>query len=80
MSLLYKDKKDMATFIEIENVNGVVKLEFSSGCGKFGTDEILDSYTLAPERILEILQEYENYTDEELKQAYYERTIKRIRI
>jgi hypothetical protein len=66
MSLLYKDKKDMTTFVEIENVNGVVKLEFSSDCGKFGTDEILDGYTLTPERLLEILQEHENYTDDEL--------------
>jgi hypothetical protein len=66
MSLLYKDKKDMTTFVEIENINGVVKLEFSSDCGKFGTDEILDEYTLTPERLLEILQEHENYTEDEL--------------
>ena len=66
MSVLYKYKKDMTTFVEIENINGVVKLEFSKDCGKFGTDEILDSYTLNPERLLEILQEHENYTDDEL--------------
>ena len=66
MSLLYKDKKDTTTFVEIENINGVVKLEFSSDCGKFGTDEILDGYTLTPERLLEILQEHENYTEDEL--------------
>ena len=40
MSVLYKDKKDMTTFVEIENTNGVVKLEFSKDCGKFGTHEI----------------------------------------
>ena len=66
MSLLYKDKKDMTTFVEIENINGVVKLEFTSDCGKFGTDEILDRYTLTPERLLEILQEHQNYTEDEL--------------
>lgn len=66
MSLIYKDKKDMTTFVEIENVNGVVKLEFSKDCGKFGTDEIIDSYNLTPERLLEILIEHENYTDYEL--------------
>ena len=66
MSLLYKDKKDITTFVEIENINGVVKLEFSSDCGKFGTDEILDGYTLTPERLLEILQEHEHYTEDEL--------------
>jgi len=56
----------MTTFVEIENINGVVKLEFSSDCGKFGTDEFLDGYTLTPERLLEILQEHENYTEDEL--------------
>ena len=65
MSLLYKDKKDMTTFVEIENVNGVVKLEFSADGGKFGTDEMLDGYTLTPERLLEILQSSEIITDEE---------------
>ena len=65
MSLLYKDRKDITTFVEIENVNGVVKLEFSADCGKFGTDEMLDGYTLTPERLLEILQEREDITDEE---------------
>jgi hypothetical protein len=66
MSLLYKDKKDMTTFVEIENINGVVKLEFSSDCGKFGTMEILDGYNLTPERLLQILQEHENYQEFEL--------------
>ena len=65
MSLLYKDKKDMTTVVSIENVNGVVKLEFSADCGKFGTDEMLDGYTLTPERLLMILQHSEIITDEE---------------
>jgi len=58
MSLIYKDKKDITTFTEIENTNGVVKLEFSKDCGKFGTYEIIDSYNLTPERLLEILIEH----------------------
>tara|TARA_R110000751_G_scaffold85111_1_gene169982 strand:- start:366 stop:749 length:384 start_codon:yes stop_codon:yes gene_type:complete len=66
VNCVYKDKKDMTTFVEIENINGVLKLEFSKDCGKFGTDEVLDGYTLTPERLLEILQEYENYTEDEL--------------
>ena len=65
MSLLYKDKKDMTTVVSIENVNGVVKLEFSADCGKFGTYEMLDGYTLTAERLLMILQHSEIITDEE---------------
>ena len=65
MSLLYKDKKDITTFVEIENVNGVVKLEFSADCGKFGTYEMLDGYTLTPERLLEVLQSSDIINNEE---------------
>tara|TARA_R110002096_G_scaffold368745_1_gene562010 strand:+ start:7514 stop:7723 length:210 start_codon:yes stop_codon:yes gene_type:complete len=65
MSSLYKDKEDITTFVEIENVNGVVVLEFSADCGKFGTDEMLDGYTLTPERLLEVLQSSDIITEEE---------------
>ena len=59
---MYKDKKDMTTFVEIENYNGFVKLEFSKDCGKFGTEEILDFFKLTPELLLKILQDYEART------------------
>lgn len=66
MSIIYKNKKDMITSVEVENNNGIIKLEFSKDCGVFGTDEILDSYNLTPERLLEILQSYNYYKEHEI--------------
>jgi len=65
MSLLYKDSKDVTIEVCIALIEGKIVLDFSSDCGKFGTDEMLDGYTLTPERLLEILQEREDITDEE---------------
>jgi hypothetical protein len=65
MSLLYKDRKDVITSVDIKQVDGKVVLDFSADCGKFGTDEMLDGYTLTPKRLLEILQSSEIITDEE---------------
>ena len=65
MSLLYKDSKDVTIGVCIALIEGKIVLDFSSDCGKFGTDEMLDGYTLTPKRLLEILQEREDITDEE---------------
>ena len=65
MSLLYKDRKDVITSVDIKQVDGKVVLDFSADCGKFGTDEMLDGYTLTPKRLLEILESSEIITDEE---------------
>jgi hypothetical protein len=65
MSLLYKDSKDVTIAVSLALIEGKIVLDFSSDCGKFGTDEMLDGYTLTPERLLEILQEREDITDEE---------------
>ena len=66
MSLLYKDRKDIITSVEVRHISGGrVVLDFSADCGKFGTDEMLDGYTLTAERLLEILQSSEIITDEE---------------
>ena len=66
MSLLYKDKKDVITSVGIRHISGnKVVLDFSADCGKFGTDEILDGYTLTAERLLEVLKHSEMITDEE---------------
>lgn len=66
MSLLYKDKSEQTVSVEFEYVeDGKITLEFSSDCGKFGTDEMLDGYILTPERLLQFLQEREDITDEE---------------
>jgi len=66
MSLIYKNKENMTMHVDIENYNGIVKMEFSSDCGKFGTMEALAGYKLTPERLLSILQDRDDYTEDEL--------------
>ena len=64
---LYKLKEEQTIDLEIKfNWDKTISLNFSSDCGKFGTDEMLDSYKLTATRLLDILQEREDYTDEEL--------------
>jgi len=46
--------------------DGKIQIDFTSDCGKFGTDEMLDGYVLTPERLLQILQDRDDYTDDEL--------------
>ena len=67
MGLLYKDKKDqtISCWMKITE-EGKVTLDFSSDCGKFGTDEALAGFIFTPERLLAILQDREDITDEEL--------------
>lgn len=64
--MIYKDKKDVTTTCEIIQEEGKVCLVFSADCGKFGTDEMLDAYYLTPERLLQILQDRDDYLDSEL--------------
>lgn len=68
MSLLYKNKEDITYSVDIKprDSQGYVYLEFYADCGKFGTDEMLAGYKLTPERLLEILQDRDDYTDKEL--------------
>ena len=49
-----------------EKVDGKIVIDFWADCGKFGTDEMLDGYVLTPERLLQILQDRDDYTDDEL--------------
>ena len=65
MSLLYKDPKEVKTTCEIKQEDGKIVIDFWADCGKFGTDEGLDGYTLTAERLLMILQHSEIITDEE---------------
>ena len=64
MSLLYK--KNPTLKLVITQCDGKVELLFESDCGKFGTDEGIDYYKLSTKRLLEILQDRDNYKDEEL--------------
>jgi hypothetical protein len=67
MSLLYKPKEEQTIKIEIETSKDYsIFLDFYSDCGKFGTDEYLAGYKLSPKRLLQIIQEREDITDEEL--------------
>lgn len=64
MSLLYNPTPTVK--VELKQEKGKVKLYFEAACGKHFTDEALDAFSLTPERLLAILQEREDLTDEEL--------------
>ena len=66
MSLLYKAKEEQTIEVEIMEINGKLFIDFSSDCGKFGTDEMLAGWILTPERLLQILSEREDIKDDEL--------------
>ena len=65
MSLLYKDPKDVITSVRITKKDKDIGFWFTADCGKHGTEEGLDEFTLTPERLLQILQEREDLTDDE---------------
>jgi hypothetical protein len=65
MSLLYKNPKDIKTTCKIKQQDGKILMDFWADCGKFGTDEMLDCYVLTPKRLLQILQDRDDYTDDE---------------
>ena len=69
MGLLYKEKEDQTTTMETSLSKGKLRIEFFKDCGKFGTEETLDRYTLTAERLLEILQsqDLEYYTEKEIQ-------------
>tara|TARA_R110000744_G_scaffold5086_1_gene17914 strand:- start:294 stop:494 length:201 start_codon:yes stop_codon:yes gene_type:complete len=66
MSLLYKPKKEQKTTCNTFLKDGKINLDFWKDCGKFGNDEMLDQYKLTPERLLQILQDRDDYSDDEL--------------
>ena len=66
LSLLYKRSEDMVLKVEIIQNNGVVEFLFEKDCGKHGVFEPIDGYNLTPARLLQILGDRNDYTDEEL--------------
>ena len=66
MSLLYKLKEEQTTTCEIKQEDGKIVIDFWADCGKFGTDEMLDGYKLTPERLLQILHDRDDYSEDEL--------------
>jgi hypothetical protein len=64
--MLYKPKEEQTVEVEVKVLDDKkVVFDFYSDCGKFGTDEALAGFKLTPERLLQILQEREDITDEE---------------
>jgi len=59
MSLLYKDEKDWVWNVETTVENNVVEIEFEADCGKFGTDEGINSFEIPVEELLILLYERE---------------------
>lgn len=67
MSLLYKDKKDVIISVEFYSDNDrTIDIEFTADCGKHSSEESIAGYRLTPERLLEILGKYKDYTDDEI--------------
>ena len=64
--LLYKPKKEQNLIANIIFKDGSVFIDFWKDCGKFGTNEPLDGYILTPERLLQILQDRDDYSDDEI--------------
>ncbi|WP_431166272.1 hypothetical protein [Tenacibaculum halocynthiae] len=67
MCLLYPKEDNISYSVEIKTFpNGFVNLFFTSNGGKFGTDEVLAEYNLTPKRLLEILNDRDDYKENEL--------------
>ena len=61
-----KEEEKPITTVEIEQKNGLIHIDFYQNTGVFGTDEMIDGYVLTPERLLAILQDRDDYSEEEL--------------
>lgn len=68
MSLLYKPYDEQTTTMEVKTFSNdtIIVVDFYRDCGKFGMEESLAGYILTADRLLQILQEREDITDEEL--------------
>jgi len=66
MRPLYKPKEEQTTELEFSILeDNKVVLDFYSDCGKFGMYEPLAGFKLTFDRLLQILNEREDITDEE---------------
>lgn len=64
MGILYKDEKDVTISVEIKQNDGFIEFDFTTDCGKFGTDENLAGYKFTVERLLKIFASIEVSDDE----------------
>ena len=65
--ILYKDRKDLKYEVQIIKDKDFIEFHFENDGGKFGTYESLFSCRITPERLLKILSERDDYTEEELE-------------
>lgn len=67
MSLLYKPENQQITTFEVKTFSNdtIIVIHFYKDCGKFGTDEAISGYIFTAERLLQILKERQDITDEE---------------
>jgi hypothetical protein len=68
MSLLYKPYEEQTTTMEVKTFSNdtLIVVHFYRDCGKFGMEEMLAGFTLTADRLLQILHERKDITDEEL--------------
>lgn len=65
-SLLYKIPGEQILTVIIKDNDDTIDFDFFSDCGKFGTEEALAGFKLTSARLLEILSDRDDYSDEEL--------------
>ena len=66
--MLYKPKEKQTVEVQLTvHKDKTISLDFSSDCGKFGTDEMLSGYRLTAKRLMQILHDRDDYTDNELQ-------------
>jgi hypothetical protein len=64
MGILYKEQKDVIVSVEIKQTDGIIEFDFTSDCGKHGTDEALAGYKFTVERLLQIFASIDVSDDE----------------
>lgn len=66
-SLLYKPKEEQTISLNVKQLPyKKIELLFQSDGGKFGTHEMLAEYKLTPKRLLQILQDRDDYSEDEI--------------
>lgn len=66
--MLYKDEKDLIYEADIKHRKNTddIEIVFYSDCGKFGAEEMLAAFKLTPKRLLSVLNDRQDLTDDEI--------------
>ena len=54
------EEKKIEYYLDVKEYGNLLNLTFSSDCGKFGTNEILDEFEVTKQELLHILQSHFN--------------------